>query len=159
MKNLSNNQQDFSGMAGNVLSGLSGGTGGVDNLIAANDYEANKTYDNRMAGLRAQGYRGGTANNLFQQGQFTNDFTAQQSGANARLRYDDQQQNFQNKTNLGQLYGNLGNLDKTSNMSLLDMLSGSKSNGRNAGTQSGDDGGASQLALLGTLAAAAAVAW
>lgn len=58
----------------------------TEEAIAASNREAGVLQGQGLAKLRAQGYRGGTAANLFGQGMFTNDFAAKLAGENARTR-------------------------------------------------------------------------
>ena len=67
-----------------------GRTGGanpyVEDVIKASNREAGILQDQGLAKLRAQGYRGGTAANIFGQGMFANDFAAKLAGENAKTR-------------------------------------------------------------------------
>ena len=67
-----------------------GRTGGqnpyVEDVIAASNREAGLLQGQGLAKLRAQGYRGGTAANIFGQGMFANDFAAKLAGENAKTR-------------------------------------------------------------------------
>lgn len=58
----------------------------VEDVIAASNREAGVLQGQGLAKLRAQGYRGGTAANIFGQGMFANDFASKLAGENAKTR-------------------------------------------------------------------------
>lgn len=59
----------------------------VENIIKASNYEGDRAAAGGMAKLRTQGYRGGTAANIFNQGTFANDYASKLAGENAKTRY------------------------------------------------------------------------
>lgn len=113
----------------------------TEGIIQSGDVEANKQFENRLAETRAGAYRGGTASNIGKQGQLAADFTAQQSGNNARLRqgaYDTAQSN---KLGATSGLGNLGVQQQGIGAQLLQMLRGQTSTGATTGTSTGTDTG------------------
>lgn len=77
--------------AGDAYASLAAMRGGpnpeVENIIRSTNQEADRNFANRLAQTRAGGYRGNTAQGLYDQGQVASQFTQQQAGDNAALRY------------------------------------------------------------------------
>ena len=59
----------------------------VERIVSANNQEADINFGNRLAQSRAANYRGNTAAGLYDQDKIAAQFTNQQAGENAALRY------------------------------------------------------------------------
>jgi hypothetical protein len=81
----------FQGQAGNAYGSLAslrqGPNPEVENIIKSTNREADTNFANRLAQSRAGGYRGGTGAGLYDQDRIAAEFTNQQAGDNAALRY------------------------------------------------------------------------
>lgn len=81
----------YQGQAGQAYGSLAGLRGEqnpeVENIIKSTNKEADTNFSNRLAQSRAGGYRGGTGAGLYDQDKIAAQFTNQQAGDNAALRY------------------------------------------------------------------------
>lgn len=59
----------------------------TEQVIQTSNKEGDRAFNNGLAGLRAQGYRGGTAANIYGQGNFASDYATKLASQNANLRY------------------------------------------------------------------------
>lgn len=109
----------------------------TENVIAGNNQEADKLYSQRMATLRAGGYRGGTASNEAGQARFTGDFTNQQAAGNANLRQNAYDTQASRALQAGSGLAGLGGLSAQTATQLLALLRGESSAGSTAGGTSG----------------------
>lgn len=99
----------------------------VEDYIAASNNEAGNVFDRGMAGLRAQGYRGGTAANIFGQGTFAGDFANKLAMTNAATRmgaYDTGQDQVLRALGAA---AETGAIDSASALQLLALLRGESS--------------------------------
>ena len=154
---ISNNFSYQDSAVGQMMQRLTGNNQtNVDGLINASNNESASQFQNNLAQLRAQGYRGGTAKNLFNQGQLSSQFANRQASNNAALRYqagnDDRNYGLQQASGLNQFQSG-NNMTGTQ---LLDMLSASRQHGISSGSSTSTP---STLSTIGAgLGAAAALA-
>lgn len=87
---VNGNGADYTNTAAGAFTRAANGGGVnpyVEGIISAGNKEADNTFANRLAQTRAAGYRGGTASNINNQEQLASNFTNNQAGQNANLRY------------------------------------------------------------------------
>jgi len=109
----------------------------TEDAIRASNREAGLLQDKGLAQLRAQGYRGGTAANLFGQGMFTNDFAAKLAGENAKTRMGAYDTSADRSIQALGGAASTGAIDQATALQLLSLLRGeSSTNTENAKIQS-----------------------
>jgi len=101
----------------------------LDDVINRSNAEAEKLQGTGLAKLRAGGYRGGTASNIFNQGTFANDFAASVGRNNAELRLGDYDTRQNRVLQALQLMGGLDQGELSNATSLLSLLRGENKTG------------------------------
>ncbi len=154
-----NSGQNYLDQAGSTYGKLAGDQGTVnpyvEDVIKNSNSEADKTFGNRLMQLRAGGYRGGTAANINGQGRYAADFSAQQGGTNANLRYgafnDAQARASSNNATGAAGLGSLGNSQQGLGQALLALLRGSSNTGANNVATTGSSQGVTVEQILQAL--------
>lgn len=116
----------------------------TEQIIARSNQEADRTFANRLAQTRAQGYRGGTGANVYRQDKLAADFTNAQAKENANLRYG-----AFNDANTNRLAGasglaSMSGAQQGLGAQILSLLRGQTQTGTQVGTQTGTQTGTQQ---------------